>query len=100
METSRKSTNSNGTFHVAGTVTVPIFQGGKVHADVLQAEAALRQARARLEDLRGANHNIFALPCLTDAAATRRKSPEFRRSGGADSNPRRKIDSLQESPTP
>jgi outer membrane protein TolC len=45
--------SSNGTFHVAGTVTVPIFQGGKVHADVLQAEAALRQAKARLEDLRG-----------------------------------------------
>ncbi|HMK22778.1 MAG TPA: TolC family protein, partial [Terriglobales bacterium] len=44
---------SNGTFHVAGTLTVPIFQGGKAHADVLQAEAALRQAKARLEDLRG-----------------------------------------------
>ncbi len=44
---------SNGTFHVAGTLTVPIFQGGKAHADVLQAEATLRQARARLEDLRG-----------------------------------------------
>jgi outer membrane protein TolC len=45
--------NSNGTFHVAGTVTVPVFQGGKTHADVLQAEATLRQARARLDDLRG-----------------------------------------------
>jgi outer membrane protein TolC len=44
---------SNGTFHVAGTLTVPIFQAGKTHADVLQAEAALRQARSRLEDLRG-----------------------------------------------
>jgi outer membrane protein TolC len=44
---------SNGTFHVAGTLTVPIFQGGKAHADVLQAEASLRQAKARLEDLRG-----------------------------------------------
>jgi len=45
--------NSNGTFHVAGTLTVPIFQGGKVRADTLEAEATLRQARARLEDLRG-----------------------------------------------
>jgi len=44
--------NSNGTFHVAGTLTVPIFQGGRVHADTLEAEATLRQARARLEDLR------------------------------------------------
>jgi outer membrane protein TolC len=45
--------NSTGTFHVVGTVTVPIFQGGKTHADVLQAEATLRQAKARLDDLRG-----------------------------------------------
>ena len=44
---------SNGTFHVAGTITVPILQGGKTHADVLQAEASLRQARERLADLRG-----------------------------------------------
>jgi outer membrane protein TolC len=43
---------SNGTFHVAGTITVPIFQGGKEHADVLQAEAGLREARQRLDDLR------------------------------------------------
>jgi outer membrane protein TolC len=44
---------SNGTFRVAGTITVPIFQPGKTHAETLQAEAALRQARARAEDLRG-----------------------------------------------
>jgi outer membrane protein TolC len=43
---------SNGTFHVAGTVTVPVFQGGRTRADVLQAEASLRQAKQRLEDLR------------------------------------------------
>lgn len=44
---------SNGTFHVGGTINIPIFEGGKVHADVLQAEATLRQAKARLADLRG-----------------------------------------------
>jgi outer membrane protein TolC len=44
---------SNGTFRVAGTVTVPVFQGGRIHADVLEAEAALRQAQQRLDDLRG-----------------------------------------------
>jgi outer membrane protein TolC len=44
---------SNGTFHVAGTVNIPIFEGGKAHSDVLQAEAQLRQAKARLADLRG-----------------------------------------------
>jgi outer membrane protein TolC len=62
--------SSNGTFHVAGTVTVPIFQGGKVHADVLQAEAALRQAKARLEDLRGQIDNDVRTALLDlDAAA-------------------------------
>jgi outer membrane protein TolC len=45
--------NSNGTFHVVGTITVPIFQGGKTRADTMQAEAARRQAQARAEDLRG-----------------------------------------------
>jgi outer membrane protein TolC len=44
--------SSNGTYHVQGTLTVPIFEGGKAHADVLQAEATLRQTRARLDDLR------------------------------------------------
>lgn len=41
------------TYHVAGTLNVPIFQGGKVHSDVLKAEATLRQTRAELADLRG-----------------------------------------------
>jgi outer membrane protein TolC len=45
--------NSHGTFQVSGRLNIPIFQGGKVHADVLQAEATLRQNRARLENLRG-----------------------------------------------
>jgi outer membrane protein TolC len=45
--------NSNGTYHVAGTISIPIFQGGKTHADVLQAEATLRQNREQLDDLRG-----------------------------------------------
>lgn len=45
--------NSHGTFSVSGRLNIPIFQGGKAHADVLQAEATLRQARAQLENLRG-----------------------------------------------
>jgi len=60
---------SNGTFHVAGTVTVPIFQGGKAHADVLQAEATLRQAKARLEDLRGQIDNDIRNALLDLSAA-------------------------------
>jgi len=45
--------SSHGTFSVSGRLNIPIFQGGKAHADVLQAEATLRQARAQLENLRG-----------------------------------------------
>jgi outer membrane protein TolC len=45
--------NSHGTFTVAGRLNIPIFQGGKVHADVLQSEATLRQAQAQLDNLRG-----------------------------------------------
>ena len=44
---------SNGTYHVAGTLNVPVFQGGRVHGDTLQAEASLRQARNQAENLRG-----------------------------------------------
>jgi outer membrane protein TolC len=61
---------SNGTFHVAGTVTVPIFQGGKTHADVLQAEAELRQAKARLQDLRGQIDNDVRTALLDLNAAS------------------------------
>lgn len=41
------------TFHVLGTLNIPIFQGGRVHADVLKADASLRQAQAQLADVRG-----------------------------------------------
>ncbi len=41
------------TFRVAGTLNAPIFQGGRVHSDVLKADAGLRQAQAQLADLRG-----------------------------------------------
>jgi outer membrane protein TolC len=37
---------------VRGTLSIPIFQGGSVHGDVLQADAKLEQSRERLENLR------------------------------------------------
>lgn len=43
---------SNGTWQVNGGINIPIFAGGKVHSDVLEAEAQLRQARQQLGDLR------------------------------------------------
>ncbi len=39
-------------FDVRGTLTIPIFQGGSVHGEVLQADARLEQSRERLENLR------------------------------------------------
>ena len=40
------------TYALMGTVNIPIFQGGKVHGDVLKADATLRQAQAQLADIR------------------------------------------------
>ena len=45
--------NSHGTYSVSGRLNIPIFQGGRAHADVLQADATLREARAQLDNLRG-----------------------------------------------
>src|SRR5580700_2924681 len=40
------------TYALFGTLNIPIFQGGKVHGDILKAEATLRQAQAQLADIR------------------------------------------------
>src|SRR5437879_13710796 len=45
--------NSNGTWKVNGSLTIPIFAGNKVHGEVLEADAQLKQARSQLGDLRG-----------------------------------------------
>jgi outer membrane protein TolC len=37
---------------VRGTLSIPIFQGGSVHGDVMQADARLEQSRERLDSLR------------------------------------------------
>jgi len=45
--------SNHGVFDVRGTLNVPIFTGGAVHGDILQADAQLEQTRQRLENLRG-----------------------------------------------
>jgi len=40
-------------YDVKGTLSIPIFQGGSVHGDILQADARLVQSRERLANLRG-----------------------------------------------
>jgi outer membrane protein TolC len=44
--------STHGTVDAAATLRVPIFQGGRVHGDVLRADASLTEERQRLEDLR------------------------------------------------
>ncbi|MGE5488043.1 MAG: TolC family protein [bacterium] len=44
--------NSHGTFSVVGTLNIPIYQAGRVKADITQADARLENAKARLADLR------------------------------------------------
>jgi outer membrane protein TolC len=43
----------NGTFTVAAGLKVPIFQGGKARGDIIQADAAVKQRLAELDNLRG-----------------------------------------------
>ena len=43
---------SHGTFSVSGTLRLPIWQGGKTEGDIEQAQAALDQRNAELEDLK------------------------------------------------
>ena len=81
--------NSHGTFTVAGRLNIPIFQGGKVHADVLQADATLRQTRAQLDNLRG-QIEYEVRTALLDIDGRRRAGAgraQFRRSGGTNSYP-------------
>jgi len=44
---------SNGTWQVNGGINIPIFAGNRVHSDLLEADARLKQARSQLGDLRG-----------------------------------------------
>jgi outer membrane protein TolC len=59
---------SNGTWQVNGSVNIPIFEGGKVHSDVLEADAQLKQARSQLGDLRG-NIDYQVRSALLDLSA-------------------------------
>jgi outer membrane protein TolC len=44
--------SSHGTVDAAATLRIPIFPGGRVHGDILRADASLTRERERLEDLR------------------------------------------------
>ncbi len=44
--------DSHGVFEVGATLAIPIFAGGRAHADALQAEATLKQNQQQLANLR------------------------------------------------
>jgi len=45
--------SNHGVYTVTGAVNVPLYQGGRVKADIEQAEATLHQRQAELADQRG-----------------------------------------------
>ena len=44
---------SHGTVNAGARLSIPVFQGGRVHADELHADAVVSRARETLENLRG-----------------------------------------------
>jgi outer membrane protein TolC len=44
---------THGVFDVRATLSIPIFQGNRVHGDILQADAQLQKSRDQLDNLRG-----------------------------------------------
>ena len=61
---------SHGTFSVTGTLRIPIWQGGRVEGEIQEAEAAVDQRRAELEDLRGRIESDVRTAFLDLATAT------------------------------
>jgi outer membrane protein TolC len=48
----RPTASAHSVYSVYGTLNIPLYQGGRVRGDVQQANAALQQREAELEDLR------------------------------------------------
>jgi outer membrane protein TolC len=66
--------NAHGTFSVTGTLTVPIWRGGRTEGDIEQADAAVVQRRAELEDLRGKIESDVRSAFLDLQAATNQEN--------------------------
>ena len=45
--------NFNQVYTIAGNISVPIYTGGRIHADIEQAQADLARQEAEYEDLKG-----------------------------------------------
>jgi outer membrane protein TolC len=60
---------SHGAFTAVGTVSIPVWQGGRTAGDIAQAEAVLEQRRAEFEDTRGQIEAEVREACLDLQAA-------------------------------
>ena len=49
----RPTSDTSAVYSVAGTLNVPIYEGGRISGEIQQAKAAVEQRKAEYEDLRG-----------------------------------------------
>jgi outer membrane protein TolC len=76
---------SHGTFTLTGSLQFPIFRSGRISADVEQANSALAQRRAELEDIRGqAEQDVRNARLDLDTASEQIKLAESNRRLAAD----------------
>jgi outer membrane protein TolC len=68
--------STHGTVDAAATLRLPIFQGGRVHGDVLRADASLARAKQLLEDLRAGIDQEVRVAYLDLEAAAQEVSVE------------------------
>ncbi len=47
------SNHATGVYTVSGLLTIPLYEGGRIHGEIQQAEAALHERQSELEDARG-----------------------------------------------
>lgn len=67
----RSPVSNHGTYSAAVAAKIPIFEGGRIKADVQQADAILNQRRSQYEDLRGRIEYEVRVAYLDYEAATR-----------------------------
>jgi outer membrane protein TolC len=60
---------SHGAFSVVGTLSIPLWQGGRTAGEIAQAEAVLAQRQAELDDTRGQIEAQVRQACLDLEAA-------------------------------
>jgi outer membrane protein TolC len=49
----RPTNSAHGVFTVTGTLTIPLYQGGRIRGEIEEAQAVLRQRQAEADDVRG-----------------------------------------------